>query len=186
MINVCVCVAIVDDDIGLIPVHVFNLFSAFWTNNAVYIDALTAILAKLLLCQTDAAIGTNFGVVWNRRSTSFTIHIYRSFLPLVGGLEFHNHITARIWAIVNIETTIYLEFSTGKVVVITIRYDRLWETMKRKGITLYRLIKEFQISTGQLDRLRKNESLSTHTLNELCRILDCRIEDIAEYFSDEK
>ncbi|MBR6120323.1 MAG: helix-turn-helix transcriptional regulator [Oscillospiraceae bacterium] len=66
-----------------------------------------------------------------------------------------------------------------------IRYDRLWETMKRRGITQYRLIKEHQFSTGQLDRLRKNENLSTHTLNELCRILDCGLEDIAEYTPDD-
>ena len=66
-----------------------------------------------------------------------------------------------------------------------IRYDRLWETMKRRGITQYRLIKEHQFSTGQLDRLRKNENLSTHTLNELCRILDCGLEDIAEYKPDD-
>ena len=62
-----------------------------------------------------------------------------------------------------------------------IRYNRLWETMKKKGFTQYRLIKEYQFSTGQLDRLRKNENLNTHTLNELCRILDCNLEDIAEY-----
>lgn len=65
-----------------------------------------------------------------------------------------------------------------------IRYNRLWETMKKKGFTQYRLIKEYQFSTGQLDRLRKNENLNTHTLNELCRILDCNLEDIAEYTKD--
>ena len=53
--------------------------------------------------------------------------------------------------------------------------------MKEKGISQYRLIKEFHISSGQLDRMRKNENVSTHTLNELCRILDCKLEDIAEY-----
>ena len=62
-----------------------------------------------------------------------------------------------------------------------ILYDRLWKTMKEKGISQYRLIKEFHISSGQLDRMRKNENVSTHTLNELCRILDCKLEDIAEY-----
>lgn len=65
-----------------------------------------------------------------------------------------------------------------------IKYDRLWETMKQRGISQYRLIKEFQFSTGQLDRLRKNENLSTHTLNQLCEILQCRLEDIAEYKKD--
>ena len=60
-------------------------------------------------------------------------------------------------------------------------FDRLWSTMKAKGVTQYRLIKEYGISSGQLDRLRKNENISTHTLNLLCRILECKLEDIAEY-----
>ena len=60
-------------------------------------------------------------------------------------------------------------------------FDRLWATMKVKGITQYRLTKEFGISSGQLDRLRKNENVSTHTLGLLCEILDCKLEDIAEY-----
>lgn len=60
-------------------------------------------------------------------------------------------------------------------------FDRLWATMKEKGITQYRLTKEFGISSGQLDRLRKNENVSTHTLGLLCEILDCKLEDIAEY-----
>ena len=60
-------------------------------------------------------------------------------------------------------------------------FDRLWVTMKTKGVSQYRLIKEHGFSSGQMDRLRKNENVNTHTLNELCRILDCRLEDIAEY-----
>ena len=60
-------------------------------------------------------------------------------------------------------------------------FDRLWATMKEKGITQYRLTKEFGISSGQLDRLRKNENVSTHTLSLLCSILECKLEDIAEY-----
>ena len=60
-------------------------------------------------------------------------------------------------------------------------YDKLWETMKKKGISQYRLIKDYHISNGQLDRLRKNGNVSTYTLNSLCEILDCSLEDIAEY-----
>ena len=60
-------------------------------------------------------------------------------------------------------------------------YDRLWEQMKLKGISQYKLIKEFGFSSGQLDRLRKNENISTFTLNRLCEILDCSLEEIAEY-----
>ncbi len=60
-------------------------------------------------------------------------------------------------------------------------YDKLWETMKKRGVSQYKLIKDYGISTGQLDRLRKNESVSTHTLSILCEILNCQLSDIAEY-----
>lgn len=60
-------------------------------------------------------------------------------------------------------------------------FDRLWATMKEKGVSQYKLIKEYKISTGQLDRLRKNENVNTYTLDQLCRILNCSLDDIAEY-----
>jgi DNA-binding Xre family transcriptional regulator len=60
-------------------------------------------------------------------------------------------------------------------------YDKLWTTLKQKNISQYKLIKEYGISNGQLDRLRKNGNISTYTLNTLCEILDCKLEDIAEY-----
>lgn len=63
-------------------------------------------------------------------------------------------------------------------------YDRLWATMKERGISQYKLVKEYHFSNGQLDRLRKNENVSTHTLNELCEILGCELEDIAEYVNE--
>ena len=55
---------------------------------------------------------------------------------------------------------------------------------QKRNISQYKLIKEYKISTGQLDRLRKNGNVNTYTLNELCKILDCRLEDIAEYKKD--
>ena len=66
-----------------------------------------------------------------------------------------------------------------------ITYRKLWETMRKKGISQYKLIREYGVSTGQLDRLRKNENISTYTLNSLCRILDCNVCDIIEYIPDE-
>lgn len=66
-----------------------------------------------------------------------------------------------------------------------ISFSPLWETMKTKGISQYRLIKFHGISTGQLDRLRKNENVSTYTIDQLCRILDCDLSDIAEYVADD-
>lgn len=70
------------------------------------------------------------------------------------------------------------------MVMYVIVYDRLWETMKQKKITQYALIKKYKISTGQLDRLRKNENVSTHTLDSLCKIMNCKLEDIAEFKPD--
>lgn len=60
-------------------------------------------------------------------------------------------------------------------------FDKLWQTMAEKGITQYKLIKEYKFSTGQLDRLRKNGNVNTYTLDRLCEILECDIADIAEY-----
>ena len=65
-------------------------------------------------------------------------------------------------------------------------FDRLWITMKQKGISQYKLLKEYHFSSGQLDRLRKNENVSSYTLNQLCQILDCKLEDIAEYQKKQK
>lgn len=65
-----------------------------------------------------------------------------------------------------------------------ISYQPLWATMKNRGISQYKLIKEYHFSTGQLDRLRKNESVSTNTLDTLCRILNCNIDDIVVYTPD--
>lgn len=56
--------------------------------------------------------------------------------------------------------------------------------MKEKDVSQYKLIKKYDFSSGQLDRLRKNGNVSTYTLNQLCRILGCRLEDIAEYVAD--
>ena len=61
-----------------------------------------------------------------------------------------------------------------------IKYDRLWSTLKEREISQYRLIKDFGIDKAQLHRLRKNM-----VVNNLCRILNCRIEDIMEYVPDE-
>ena len=62
-----------------------------------------------------------------------------------------------------------------------ISYDNLWKTMKDKGITQYALIKKHGISPGQLTRLKRNEYVSTHTIDTFCEILNCRVEDIMEY-----
>ena len=65
-----------------------------------------------------------------------------------------------------------------------ITFEKLWITMKEKQVSQYQLIKEYGISTGQLDRLRKNMNVNTFTLDKLCQILNCSLSDIAEYKDD--
>ena len=65
-------------------------------------------------------------------------------------------------------------------------YDNLWKAMKEKGISQYALIKKYGISPAQITRLKRNESVSTHTIDMFCRILDCQVGDIMEYVKDEE
>ena len=62
-----------------------------------------------------------------------------------------------------------------------IYYEPLYKTMKEKNITTYKLIKDHGISRSLLDRLKHNKPISTVTLDDLCSILDCRVEDILIY-----
>lgn len=65
-----------------------------------------------------------------------------------------------------------------------ITYRPLYETMKAKNISTYRLVNEYGISRSLLDRLKHDKPISTVTLNDLCTILDCRVEDILLYQKD--
>ena len=66
-----------------------------------------------------------------------------------------------------------------------ISYDNLWKTMKEKGISQYALIKHYNVSPGQITRLKRNESVSTHTIEMFCKILKCNVENIMQYIEDE-
>ena len=65
-----------------------------------------------------------------------------------------------------------------------ISYNNLWRVMKEKGISQYALIKQHHISPGQITRLKRNESVSTNTIEMFCRILDCQVSDIMQYIPD--
>ena len=67
-----------------------------------------------------------------------------------------------------------------------ISYEPFWATMEEKGITSYQLIYYWQISSNTLRRMRHNEAISSNTLNELCLILDCRVEDIIKFEASEE
>ena len=65
-----------------------------------------------------------------------------------------------------------------------ISYAPLYKTLKERGVSTYRLINEYNISRSLLDRLKHNKPITTVTLNDLCKILHCRVEDILEYIED--
>lgn len=62
-----------------------------------------------------------------------------------------------------------------------ITYEPFWNTLKHSDESTYTLIYNYNVSSSTIDRLRKNKPLSTTTLNDLCRILDCDINDIISY-----
>lgn len=62
-----------------------------------------------------------------------------------------------------------------------ISYEPLFNTMKEKGVSTYKLVNEFGISRSLLDRLKHDKPISTTTLDYLCTILDCKVEDILIY-----
>lgn len=57
--------------------------------------------------------------------------------------------------------------------------------MKEKGISQYDLYTKYNMNRSQLDRLRHNKNITVITIDRLCNILDCRVEDIIEHFPDD-
>ena len=66
-----------------------------------------------------------------------------------------------------------------------ISYRPFWNTLKNSKESTYTLIKNYRISSSTIDKLRKDKPITTTTLNDLCRILNCRVEDILEYVPKE-
>ena len=67
-----------------------------------------------------------------------------------------------------------------------ISYDNLWKVMKERGVTQYALIKKYNISPGQITRMKRNESVSTHTIDVFCKILKCQVGDIMEFIDEDE
>ena len=70
--------------------------------------------------------------------------------------------------------------------IIIISYAPLWKTLEKKNITQYQLIHKYNFSTGTLDALRKNKSVTLNTLHDLCSIIHCDISDVVEFIKEEK
>ena len=63
-------------------------------------------------------------------------------------------------------------------------FDKLWITMKEKGVSTYKLREECGIDSKTVRRLKANDNMETKTLNKICAFLDCKIEDIMEFTKD--
>ena len=89
----------------------------------------------------------------------------------------HSHISGNVEKEKISYNIIKKEMDVIKIII----YSPLWETMKAKGITQYQLIHNYNFSTGTLDSLRKNKSITLNTLHDICEILNCDITDIVEF-----
>lgn len=65
-----------------------------------------------------------------------------------------------------------------------ISYEPLFRTIKSKGITSYRLGK-MGFPMSNYYAIKRGDNISSHTLNQLCKLLQCRVEDVMEYIDDE-
>ena len=65
-------------------------------------------------------------------------------------------------------------------------FDKLWKLMEQKGVSTYKLREECGIDSKTVRRLRANENVETKTVDKLCTVLDCRVEDIMEYIPDKE
>ncbi len=66
-----------------------------------------------------------------------------------------------------------------------ISYAPFYRTLKQKNVSTYKLVNDYNISRSLLDRLKHNKPITTVTINDLCTILDCRVEDIMEYIKND-
>lgn len=65
-----------------------------------------------------------------------------------------------------------------------ISFDPFWETLKKKGVTTYLLIKKYNISSATIDRMKKGRGISTMKIDDFCRILECSVDEIICYKPD--
>lgn len=87
--------------------------------------------------------------------------------------------------IMGIINPIIKNVNTAKGDMVLIKFDKLWETMEKKNVSTYWLREKCGIDRKTIRRLKANENIETKTLNKLCSVLDCALEDIAEFVKDE-
>ncbi len=67
-----------------------------------------------------------------------------------------------------------------------ISYAPFWETLKKRGVSTYALINRYGISSATISRMKNGGGISTLKIDDFCRILNCRVEDIIEYTDENK
>ena len=67
-----------------------------------------------------------------------------------------------------------------------ISYEPLYKTLKEKGVSTYRLVEQYGLSRSLLNRLKHNKPITTVTLNDLCRILSCNVQDVMVYIPEKE
>lgn len=67
-----------------------------------------------------------------------------------------------------------------------ITFEPFWRTLKEKNITVYDLLERHKFSHGTYDSIKKNKNVTLNTIDQLCKILDCKVEDIVVYKEDEE
>ena len=77
-----------------------------------------------------------------------------------------------------------MEKASGSIVCM-IKYDKLWDTLSKKGISQNALLRDYNLSKGQLDRLRNNKVVYTSTIDKFCNILECDLGDVMEHVFDD-
>lgn len=97
---------------------------------------------------------------------------------LLGMKQFY-YIIVILMTIVNNKTIPYSGIQKGEVELIV--YSPFWNTLKKSSESTYTLINRYHVSSATIDKLRKNKPVNTTTLNDLCRILNCEIQDICKY-----
>lgn len=66
-----------------------------------------------------------------------------------------------------------------------IKYDKFWETLKSKNLTQYDLYTHHGVNRSLLDKLRNNKNIEINTIDKLCNLLHCNIEDIMTHYEDD-
>ncbi len=65
-----------------------------------------------------------------------------------------------------------------------ISYEPLFRTMKEKGVTSYRLGK-LGFPLSNFYAMKRGDNVSTHTINQICKLLGCRVQDVMEYIDED-